>query len=106
MDIFTTVLTRVVPVPIKPANLKVKALLKSANVGNLTEDFDHLENHDNYFDDDSSKKESLDSNNHPEHQEHQEVIGENDLTDEKQIKADSSGISESLDGVKHLDIYI
>ena len=49
MDIFTTVLTRVVPVPIKPANLKVKALLKSADLGKLKEDLDHLENHDNYF---------------------------------------------------------
>ena len=30
MDIFTTALTRVVPVPIKPASLKVKALTKVA----------------------------------------------------------------------------
>lgn len=46
MDIFTTALTRVVPVPIKPANLKVKALLKEAAIGELKEDHDHLENHE------------------------------------------------------------
>ncbi len=50
MDIFTTQLTRVVQTPIKPANLKVKALLKDAATGKLKEDPEHLENHDNYFD--------------------------------------------------------
>jgi len=49
MDIFTTQLTRVVQTPIKPTNLKVKALLKDAAIGKLKEDPDHLENHDNYF---------------------------------------------------------
>ena len=49
MDIFTTLLTRVVPVPIKPANLKVKALLKDAGASKLKEDPDHLENHYYYF---------------------------------------------------------
>ena len=49
MDIFTTQLTRFIPVPIKPANLKVKALLKEAGTSKLKEDPDHLENHENYF---------------------------------------------------------
>ena len=49
MDIFTTQLTRVVPVPIKPTEMKVKALLKEAATGKLKEDPDHLENHDYYF---------------------------------------------------------
>ena len=49
MDIFTTQLTRVVPVPIKPASLKVKALLKDAANTKLSQDPDHLENHEYYF---------------------------------------------------------
>ncbi len=49
MDIFTTQLTRVVPVPIKPTNLKVKALVKDAAATKLKEDPDHLENHEYYF---------------------------------------------------------
>lgn len=49
MDIFTTQLTRVVPIPIKPAKLKVKALLKDAASSGLSEDLNHLENHEYYF---------------------------------------------------------
>ncbi|WP_440873926.1 hypothetical protein [Thalassotalea sp. PLHSN55] len=49
MDIFTTQLTRVVPVPIRPQSLKVKALLKEAATGKLTDDPEHLENHDAYY---------------------------------------------------------
>ncbi|MCJ8294793.1 MAG: hypothetical protein MJK15_10340 [Colwellia sp.] len=49
MDIFTTQLTRIVPVPIKPASLKVKALLKEAANSKLNQDPNHLENHEYYF---------------------------------------------------------
>ncbi|MBL0711481.1 MAG: hypothetical protein JJV99_10775 [Colwellia sp.] len=62
MDIFTTALTRVVPVPIKPANLKVKALLKEARVSKLKADPDHLENHDCYFGPYSFKQHSFGEN--------------------------------------------
>jgi hypothetical protein len=49
MDIFTTALTRVVPVPIKPASLKVKALTKEAATSDVTDDIDGLEHHEMYF---------------------------------------------------------
>jgi hypothetical protein len=55
MDIFTTQLTRVVPVPIKPTSLKVKALLKDAANSKLTQDLDHLENHEYYFTSDADE---------------------------------------------------
>jgi len=61
MDIFTTVLTRVVPVPIKPARLRVKALVKEPATNELTDDIDHLENHEQYVDlskDDSENKQN------------------------------------------------
>lgn len=46
MDIFTTALTKVVPVTIKPDSLKVKALIKDSGAKALSEDSNHLENHD------------------------------------------------------------
>jgi len=50
MDIFTTVLTRVVSTPIKPTRLRVKALAKEPATNELTDDLDHLENHEQYVD--------------------------------------------------------
>jgi hypothetical protein len=43
MDIFTTVLTRVVAVPIKPIDLKVKAISKEASTRALEQEIDHLQ---------------------------------------------------------------
>lgn len=48
MDIFTTQLTRVVPVKIQPSKLKVKALAKDAAASKLTEDDQHLEDHPDF----------------------------------------------------------
>ena len=73
MDIFTTQLTRVVPVPIKPASLKVKALLKDAANTKLSQDPDHLENHEQYVD--------L-SKDHSEKKQHQQHDKENDECNE------------------------
>lgn len=54
MDIFTTVLTNVRPNPIKSEKRKVKGLKKEAETRELSEDLDHLEDHDLYFIDDHS----------------------------------------------------
>jgi hypothetical protein len=93
MDIFTTFLTRVVPVPIKPTSLKVKALLKEAGTSKLKEDPEHLENHDYYF----IKKQTNDANeeNEPESKSAEQKA---EITDEQS--------AESKDGVKHLDLYV
>lgn len=48
MDIFTTAYIRRVRLPVKPAKLKVKALFKEPATAKLTEDLDHLEDHDQY----------------------------------------------------------
>ena len=106
MDIFTTQLTRVVPVPIKPANLKVKALVKDARTGKLKEDLDHLENHDYYFDDKKSDKEE---NNNSEESVDKEasIVKEADANEQLNgVSEDDNGISQSEDGVKHLDLYV
>lgn len=112
MDIFTTVLTRVVPVPIKQESLKVKALLKEAATSKLKEDHEHLENHDYYFvkkqadneanQDDEADKESKHASKPVE----QQV----DTTDEVPAESDSADKSKpesiSKDEVKHLDLYV
>ncbi len=46
MDIFTTQLTRVVPVTVKPQKLKVKSLAKDAKSSKLDVEHDHMDGHD------------------------------------------------------------
>ncbi|WP_114327114.1 hypothetical protein [Candidatus Colwellia aromaticivorans] len=94
MDIFTTQLTRVVPVPIKPANLKVKALLKEAGTSKLKEDPDHLENHDYYF----AGKQGDNKANKENEQEPKPAEQQAGTTDEKS--------ADSKEKVKHLDLYV
>jgi len=124
MDIFTTQLTRVVPIPIKPANLKVKALLKEARTSKLKEDPDHLENHDYYFDknsvDENSYKENKEKQDDSEEQLSAEVteskalkpVGKEHTDDENNnIKENSKEgaevvITKDKDGKKHLDLYV
>ncbi|PHR85366.1 MAG: hypothetical protein COA59_03175 [Colwellia sp.] len=102
MDIFTTQLTRFIPVPIKPASLKVKALLKEAGAGKLKEDPDHLENHDYYFikkpvDDVAGKKDKQDK-------ESAEQQGES--SDEKLVDSNADSGTKPKEEVKHLDLYV
>ncbi|MFT6900418.1 MAG: hypothetical protein ACJAXS_000580 [Colwellia sp.] len=70
MDIFTTVLTRVVQVQIKPERLRVKALAKEPSINKLTDDPDHIESHENYVDfskENSEKQQGYkNKNQHPE----------------------------------------
>jgi hypothetical protein len=109
MDIFTTVLTRVLPVPIKPANLKVKALLKEAGTGKLKEDPDHLENHDYYFSEKNKGKESDDKENTDKSVELKKVAptdNEIKIPAEKPQENENDGVTVSKDGVKHLDLYV
>lgn len=114
MDIFTTQLTRVVPVPIKPAKLKVKALLKDAGAGKLKEDLDHLENHDYYFNQSDESIQAL-----KDEQEHQSTKDDeknaessNQIKDDAKKKAEQSSEKANhdevieVDGVKHLDLYV
>lgn len=104
MDIFTTQLVRLVQIPIKPANLKVKALLKEARTSKLKEDPEHLENHNYYFD---NKQTDNDTNEENEQElkpaEHKTVISDDksaDTTNDELTEPKSTG------GVKHLDLYV
>lgn len=99
MDIFTTVLTRVVPVPIKPASLKVKALLKEAATGKLTEDHDHLENHEYYFKKPKDEKH--------QQQEHLSKKGDEEQSGKVVItQAENLVLEKDEEGNIHLDIFI
>ena len=116
MDIFTTQLTRVVPVPIKPANLKVKALLKEAGAGKLKEDLDHLENHDYYFgekksNDEEGEKKENDKGSHlaVEQAESNKTESKHEgkqSSDTQHSEGKEQGLTETEDGIKHLDLYI
>lgn len=114
MDIFTTQLTRVVPVPIKPASLKVKALLKEAANSKLSQDSDHIENHEYYF---TSEEDQYHSSGKGSEQEqhakqkqdekkHTDSIN-NEVSlkqDEKEINVEKSNNGNN-DDTKHLDLY-
>lgn len=109
MDIFTTQLTRVVPIPIKPENLKVKALLKEAANNKLSHDPDHLENHEYYFSNEedqyhSSQQEKKDP------QAHSEAKTKNTQQDNAeeitpQPSESNKLVNEKKDKSKHLDLY-
>lgn len=115
MDIFTTQLTRVVPVPIKPASLKVKALLKDAANTKLSQDPDHLENHEYYFT--REKDEYCDA--HPETEQEasqdqpkKEEPKDIDITYDRVAsdqKKEQVGVEktsdDNKDDTKHLDLY-
>ena len=49
MDIFTTALTKVVTAKLEPKGLRVKALAKEPNIKPLSEDVNHLEEHEGYY---------------------------------------------------------
>lgn len=108
MDIFTTQLTRVVPVPIKPANLKVKALLKEAASSKLTQDSDHLENHECYFApiEDEYHGEAKQNNQDTENELEQalNVSGSKDQDSASEI-VNKKQKSDNNRNTKHLDLY-
>lgn len=106
MDIFTTQLTRVVPVPIKPTSLKVKALLKDAASTKLKEDHDHIENHEYYFEQEKAKGEQYHQGNQekselnaPENNESLATAPTNEEVQEKDQHKKNTGKD------KHLDLY-
>jgi len=116
MDIFTTALTRVVPVPIKPASLKVKALLKEAGASELKEDLDHLENHDYYFGDKKSNDEKSEHKGSSEGKRSEaeqaesthaiSKVADKEHSDSQGCENKDQGVTESEDGAKHLDLYV
>ncbi len=115
MDIFTTQLTRVVPVPIKPANLKVKALLKEAGAGKLKEEADDNEDHEYYIGDKRSDNEEnehkeSDEDNKSEVEQAESAQAISKVADKKQSdnhqNNKNDGVTESKDGIKHLDLYV
>lgn len=95
MDIFTTQLRQVLQTPIKPINLKVKALVKEPDTKVLSDDIDHNENHDQYF-----KKNKENKNQHQTSE--QQKLDEKTLLEDD----DKNSQSDNVNDGKHLDIYI
>ena len=83
MDIFTTQLTRVVPVTIQPEKLKVKALLKGEPLGALKDDMKELTPSDYAFYHNASQKQQ-EQGRSPDHQpKKNEVLDEKELNQEQ-----------------------
>jgi GTPase involved in cell partitioning and DNA repair len=118
MDIFTTVLTRVVSVPIKPERLRVKPLTKEAAINELTDDLDHLENHEHYVvlaKKDSDQKEHQE--NKKKHQSTSAVIADtivdnthddtdNVITHKDELTHPKKSHDEPDEDITHLDIFV
>jgi len=96
MDIFTTQLTRVVPVPIKPASLKVKALLKEAANTKLSQDPDHLENHEYYFTEEDEQSDS---------KQQEAVTAEVGSNDDDKLAESDDKADQKSNKPRHLDLY-
>jgi hypothetical protein len=110
MDIFTTQLTRVVPVPIKPASLKVKALLKEAANSKLSQDPDHLENHEYYFtkEDDqyhSKQQEAEQDTKKEQHTQQEAVIADPESNNDDKSSESDEKADPKNNKPKHLDLY-
>ncbi|MDT0602452.1 hypothetical protein [Thalassotalea castellviae] len=122
MDIFTTVLAKVRPNPIKPEKLRVKALDKDAETQKLKEDHDHLENHDLYFiqgkkqhnskqDNRQAKQSTKESTTHV-HSDNADINDENIIpsesviTDKQEILHPNKPHDDDEEDIKHLDIFI
>lgn len=118
MDIFTTVLTRVVPVPIKPERLRVKALAKEPSTNELTDDLDHLENHEQYVDlfkENAEKKQNKQNENQQEQQVDEHIDDSSSLEcddletviiDKKEFLHPKKDKSKPDKDIKHLDIFV
>lgn len=108
MDIFTTQLTRVVPVPIKTESLKVKALLKDAAIKKFKADTDEVEEHDYYLNLSQDEKEQHppdENNDTPEKVVTSTEVG--NKTDQEQTTSSTKGEKDSDNNdIPHLDIYI
>ncbi|GHE78510.1 hypothetical protein [Thalassotalea profundi] len=114
MDIFTTALTKVVPVTIKPETLKVKALYKDTKAKPLSDDSNRLENHDYFYlinDNQKEKEKGKDqksSDNHSDESFAQGIKASEDVIIHKDeiIHPKDHKKKEDDDEITHLDIFI
>jgi len=112
LDIFTNVLTRVVPVPIKPEKLRVKALTKEPSVNPLTDDVYHLENHDYFYlikekEHKQKKKQNKQQHSSITQEDAENIIPAEDVIIHKdEILHPKEQHAEADDDTKHLDIFV
>ncbi|GAA5140079.1 hypothetical protein [Thalassotalea piscium] len=111
MDIFTTALTKVVPVTIKPESLKVKALFKEQGTKELNDDENKLEHHERYHSSAKNKEEKSSSKNnkeHPEEKDFEEGIkaSEDVITNRDEIIHPKDHQDKDEEDSPHLDIFV
>jgi hypothetical protein len=103
MDIFTTQLTRVVSLPIKPTNLKVKAPKKESANTKLGQDPDHLEDHNTYFSDEEHS--FVDTEKVKTQQLELFANYDSAIVNKFQKNADGTALKKDKKVTKHLDLY-
>ncbi len=86
MDIFTTQLTRVVPVIIQPEKLKVKALLKGEPLGELKDDMKELTPSDYAFYHNASQKQQEQQSSSNQYTKNTDVTDEEKTQEEQEEK--------------------
>ncbi len=110
MDIFTTALTRVVPVPIKPADLKVKPLAKTSVANEVSDDAAGLEEpafyHNKPIAEKSPDKDQSNESETPEAVEVSKVPEDNTGQHIDVFEDSESSPVEEKDGKRHLDIFV
>jgi len=122
MDIFTTVLTRVVQTPIKPDRVRVKALSKEPSLNDLTDDIDHLENHEQYVDLSQEHSDKKQNQQHEKENEESNVVVSDDLikniadhfddgearviTQKEELIHPKKRHDESDEDIHHLDLFV
>ncbi len=116
MDIFTTALAQIRSNPIKPEKLRVKALRKEAATNELTDDIDHLEDHQLFFVDEKTHRQQKQQQQQTPEQKtkstlatsNQDVAASDDVIVHKQdiLHPHSSHDDDEDQDIKHLDIYI
>jgi hypothetical protein len=105
MDIFTTQLTRVVNLPIKPAKLKVKAPKKEAASSKLSEDPDHLENHNAYYSDEEHSFADAERVKAQQLELFANFDSASVIANKFQKNADGTALKKDKKVSKHLDLY-
>ena len=111
MDIFTTALAKIRATPIKPEKLRVKALRKESATNELTDDIDHLEDHQLFFIDEKTHQQRQNAQQEKQSQDQQAFTqgvkaSEDVIVHKQEILHPQADKKDDDDEIEHLDIYI
>ncbi|GLX77078.1 hypothetical protein tinsulaeT_04180 [Thalassotalea insulae] len=108
MDIFTTALAKIRANPIRPDKLRVKALRKESATNELTDDINHLEDHQLYFIDEKTHQQNKGKQQQTKPQQTEEGVkaSEDVILHKQDILHPQPAKDNDDDEIEHLDIFI